>query len=163
MENGTVVKYIGVNLFGGVDATLLYEMRWWLLACFALVVADFKFGVERSMAEHKPFRKSTAIRRTVNKLFDYVMWLVLAGVLAHALGEPMGWSPLMIESFIMAVAIFCEIESIAQNYFEARGYTYKFSLKAFFVTLLKRKNEDLGEAVEKSLEIKEEDDKPETT
>lgn len=164
MDSSTVVKFVGISgAFNGIDTALLYEMRWWLLACFILTIADFKFGVERSLAEHIPFRKSTAIRRTVNKLFDYVMWLLLAGVLAHAIGEPIGWNPLVIESFIMAVAIFCEVESCAQNYFEARGYKYKFSLKTFFITLLKKKNEDLGEAVEESLDIKKEDDKPETT
>lgn len=163
MDSGTAVKAFTISVFSGIDTTLLYEMRWWLLACFVLTIADFKFGVERSLADKEKFRKSTAIRRTVNKLCDYVMWLLIAGILGHAIGEPMGWNPLIIESFIMAVAIFCEIESCAQNYFEARGYEYKFSLKTFFVALLKKKNESLGEAVDKSLDIKKEDKEPITT
>lgn len=163
MDGSTSMRAIIIGLFGNASTVLLYEMRWWLLACLVLTIADFKFGLERSMSEGKKFRKSTAIRRTMNKLVDYIVWILVAGMLAHAIGEPAGWSPLIIESIIMAIAIICEVESICQNYFESRGYDYSFSFKAFFVTLLKKKNEDLGDAVDKSLKIEKDDKTPPTT
>ena len=129
---------------------LVWDMRWFIAFAVVLIVVDFKFGKEKSQVHHIPFRRSRAVRRTVNKFLDYMCWLMFAGVMGRAFGEPYGIDKTMITAIAMTIACICELDSIFQNYFEAKGM--KFSFKDFVISLLKKKHKDVGEALDDSIQ-----------
>lgn len=134
-------------------ATMVYDLRWLMALCLTLVVADLVFGVQNALKHGKPFRKSTAVRRTMNKLCDYFCWLLLGGLLGRVMGGFFEGQDVNIATGVVLVAIGCELESCFQNYMEFRGV--RFSLRGFLrrllVRFLKKKDQDLGEALEETL------------
>ena len=101
--------------------SLCYDLRWLMLLCAALVIVDFKFGIERAIYTKEPIRYSNAWRRTINKAADYVCWILLGGILGKAMAVPFGISPEVVAAIVVLIASVIEIDSIIQNYFEARG------------------------------------------
>ena len=53
-------------------------VKWFIVAALCLIIADFKFGIEASKKRGETIRKSRAIRRTVNKMIDYICWILVA-------------------------------------------------------------------------------------
>ena len=66
--NGSLVSYLSWA------ADFISPIRWFLLAAFALVLADLKFGIEAARHKGETIRKSRAIRRSANKIIDYLCW-----------------------------------------------------------------------------------------
>lgn len=126
---------------------LLYDIRWLLLLGAVLILADLKTGIERSKAQGKEVRKSKATRRTLNKVVDYVCLLLVASILGVAIGEPLGLDHMVVAVVIMAMICLTELDSIIQNYYEARGMK-GFSIRKVVISYIKKKNEDVGAALE---------------
>lgn len=137
---------------------LIYDMRWLLLLCAVLIIADLKFGIENSQAKGEMIRTSRALRRTINKLIDYLCWLMFSGVFAEAFAVPFGVEIMPVAAAVMLIACFNEIDSIVQNYHAARGQE-GVSLIRFVVSLAKRKDKDVGCALEDTFNKEEKDDK----
>lgn len=135
---------------------LIYDMRWFLLLCVVLIVVDLKFGIENSQAHGELIRTSRALRRTVNKLIDYLCWLMFSAVFAEAFAVPFGVDIMPVAAGVMLLACFNEIDSILQNYHAARGQE-GVSLIKFIVSLVKRKDKDVGAALEDTLKEKEDE------
>ena len=129
---------------------MVFDMRWFIILSIVLIAVDFKFGKENSLAHGVAFRRSRAVRRTVNKFIDYMCWLIFAAVLGQAFGEPYGINRLVISATVMIVACCIEVDSITQNYFESRGLD-GVSLKGFLVSLAKKKDKDIGEALDDAI------------
>jgi len=70
--NGSLVSYLSWA------ADFISPIRWFLLAAFALVLADLKFGIEAARHRGETIRKSRAIRRSANKIIDYLCWILVA-------------------------------------------------------------------------------------
>lgn len=137
---------------------VLYDVRWLILLCLVLIIADLKFGIENSIAHGEVIRTSRALRRTINKFIDYLCWLMFGVVFAEAFAVPLGIDYMTVTVCIMLLACFNEIDSIMQNYHAARGIE-GVSLIKFVVSLIKKKNKDVGEALEETLKDKEDGDK----
>lgn len=137
--------------------SLMYDLRWLLLACVVLIIADLKFGIENSQVQGEAIRASRALRRTVNKFIDYLCWLMFSAVFAEAFAVPLGIDRMAVTVGVMLLACFNEIDSIVQNYHAARGIE-GFSLVRFVINLLKRKNKDVGEALDETMNNKEDGD-----
>lgn len=129
---------------------LIFDMRWMILFCVVLIIVDLKFGIENAQARGEAIRMSRAGRRTINKFIDYMCWLLFAGVLGEAIGTPFGFDRIVVADTVLILACVSEIDSIAQNYCEARGLE-KFSLSKFFVSVVKKKNKDIGDALDETL------------
>ena len=82
--NGSLVSYLSWA------ADFISPIRWFLLAAFALVLADLKFGIEAARHRGETIRKSRAIRRSANKIIDYLCWILVATSFGEAFGTPFG-------------------------------------------------------------------------
>ena len=107
--NGSLVSYLSWA------ADFISPIRWFLLAAFALVLADLKFGIEAARHRGETIRKSRAIRRSANKIIDYLCWILVATSFGEAFGTPL-------------VVYGCEINSCFNNYFEARGSKLRINI-----------------------------------
>lgn len=107
----------------------IYDLRFFLLAAFVLILADLRFGIRRAKARDEEIRYSRMWRRTGNKFVDYFVWTMVAGVMGIAFGEPLGIPlvPLIVLAFIFKI----ELESCYRNYYESKGYKLKDGFSVF--------------------------------
>lgn len=110
-------------------ADFFEPLRWILLLALLIVFVDLRFGIRAARKRGEIIRTSRAIRRTFNKIVDYICWILLAGVIGEAFGEPFG-VPLL-PLIVLLVVFGCEINSCFSNYFESRGQTFKFNIFKF--------------------------------
>ena len=101
-------------------------VKWFLLAALCLILADAKFGVEAAKKRGERIRKSRAIRRTVNKMIDYICWILVANSVGAAFGPP--FEIPIIPAIVLFVIYGCEINSCFNNYFEARGSKFRINI-----------------------------------
>lgn len=150
---------------------VISDARWLLLAIFLCVLADFRYGwgeshmrYERArkkgdkvvMSQYK-WRTSRAVRRTVNKLIDYIMWICVGVAIGMAVLAPLGVSYNYGGLTAAAMAILCEAKSFMGHFFYLHGIrieekSVKGFLRAFVVAFAKRKNRDIGEALEEGFD-----------
>lgn len=109
--------------------TAVLRMIPYAIPAFAFLLLDLLYGVRAAKSRGERVRASTAISRTVTKLFKYVCWLILASTLAIAFGRD--W----LEWGVLAVVYANEGLSIIGNYLEAKGLT--FSMAAVYRWLVK--------------------------
>ena len=130
----------------------VYDLRWMVLAVAVLVAVDFVSGLTASVRlKGEDFRFSRAGRRTLAKLIEYYGYLLVGVVLGKSL-EPLG---LLTHTQFAAVglcaATLFEVDSIAGHVCDLHGIKARFSVKRLFISLIKRKDKDLGEAVEDAM------------
>lgn len=94
-------------------------LKWFMLLAAVLIVVDLRFGVEAARKRGEAIRASRMIRRTVNKMIDYLCWILVAGALGKAFGLP--FDVPVLPSVVLLVIFGCEVNSCFSNYFEARG------------------------------------------
>lgn len=140
------------NVINGMAAVALSEfsgflhpLRFFLLAGAVLILADLRFGIEAAKARKEKIRKSRAGRRTINKMVDYLCWILLAGALDKAFGIPFD-IPLL-PALVLLVVYGFEINSCYSNYFEAHGKKVKVNIFKLF-----EKKTDIIEVEEKENE-----------
>ena len=132
--------------------TAIYDLRWMIVLIVVLIVADFWFGLSESLFKHEEFRFSRAGRRTCNKLVDYLTYLLLGAVIGLAIFEPLNITTHTVTAAI-GVGFGClwEVDSIVGHICALHGVKSKFSVKRIIILLLKRKNKEVGEAIEEAL------------
>ena len=177
MNTGT--RFIGFVLMGNEFVQIIYDARWLLAVITLCVAADFWYGWSESrkryeaakakndkivMAQYR-WRTSRAIRRTVNKLIDYIIWVSLGVFTGFALLRPLGADYMLGGIAATAIAIGCEAKSFIGHFFYLHGIRIEQKsvtgfLRAFVVAFAKRKNADVGEALEDALEGEGEKVKP---
>lgn len=178
ITGNTGTRVLTFSLFGSELAGVISDSRWLLLAIFLCVVADFRYGWGEShrrygrarekgdkvvMSQYK-WRTSRAVRRTVNKLVDYIMWICVGMAVGMAVIAPMGANYRWGGVVAAAVAILCEMKSVLGHFFYLHGIrieekSVKGFVKAFVVAFAKKKNKDLGEALESGFAGMKEDGK----
>lgn len=94
-----------------------------------LVILDLAYGVKAAKARGEQVRASTAIRRSLTKVFLYICWLILATTIAIAFDKT--W----LEWGTLALVYGNEGLSIIGNYFETKGLS--FSMAATYRWLIK--------------------------
>lgn len=165
MNSGT--RMFTFAMMGNELVAVIYDARWFLATILLCVLADFRFGWGESskrfnmakkkgdkivMSQYK-WRTSRALRRSVNKLMDYIMWVSIGVFIGMALLKPIGIDYMMGGVVATFVAVFCEAKSIIGHFFWLHGIvieqkTIKGFLKAVVIAFAKRKNRDIGEALE---------------
>lgn len=118
--NGTLASYLAWA------ADFISPMRWFLLAALALVLADLKFGIDAARHRGETIRKSRAIRRSINKVIDYICWILVATSFGQAFGTPFGIP--VLPAIVLLVVYGCEINSCFNNYFEAHGSRLRINI-----------------------------------
>lgn len=146
------------NVISGVTATILspFAEHWqsftiWFVVAFVLIIGDLRFGLMASKKRGEKIRYSRAIRRTLNKMVDYICWVSIAFVLGETFGTIFG-VPLL-ASVIMLVVCGIELSSIIDNYFEYRGIEKKFNVFHFLAKILRLP--EIEESLEDKKEAKE--------
>jgi hypothetical protein len=115
----------------------------YILLALILIVVDFRFGVARTkvklrekikagqeIKDEDKFRPSRAVRRSLNKVVDYICWVTLAGVFGSSFGTLFGIP--MLSGCILLIIYGIELNSCYNNYFEVRGIKKKFNIFKLF-------------------------------
>lgn len=120
----------------GESQYILFELRWMLLLAVALILADFWFGISVSKYLGKTIRRSRACRRTLNKLVDYLCYLLVAAFLGMALGDPLGLKPVNIAMVSLLMCYGFEIDSIYSHICELHGVKNGISIWRIIIYLI---------------------------
>ena len=84
---------------------------------------------------------------------DYITYLILGSVLGLAIFEPLGWATHTTTAAIgLGFGCVWEVDSIVGHVCELHGVKNKFSVKRLIIAIIKKKDADVGEAVEEVLE-----------
>lgn len=125
------------NIIGGVTASFLspFVEGWenlaiWAIVALCLIMGDLRFGIEAAQKRGETIRGSRAIRRTINKIVDYICWVSIAYVIGGSFGKIFD-IPLL-AAIIMFVVCSIELSSIFDNYFEYKGLKKRFNVWKFF-------------------------------
>lgn len=156
MNDTNVVKSTSLILFGNEMMLMFWDLRWLIALSIVLVAVDFWFGIKASLYRHEKIRKSRAGRRTMSKMVDYICYLVLGGFIGQAIGEPFGINYKIVAASCMGLACLFEIDSIIHNVCECKGVDIRFSIWRLFTSLLKGKSKVVSDALEESINCKEE-------
>lgn len=120
------------NLFSSVFAVLgasisafYAHLAPWLLLGMILVIADLRFGILAARTRGEKIRFSRAIRRTINKMIDYLCWVTLAEVCSMTFEITIGVPIISMGMLFIIYGI--EINSCVNNYLEYKGIKKKFN------------------------------------
>lgn len=166
MTNAGNVSAQGVTwaVLGSEALGVLYDLRWMLMCVAVLILVDFWWGSKETMQRYEEtkdekyrWRFSRAGRRSLNKCIDFLTYLLVGAVLGTAIFEPLGICGHTTSGAIAlgAGALF-DISSIIGHVcylhgIEMKGNIFKV-LWRIVVSFIKRKNNDLGEAIEDATE-----------
>lgn len=123
---------------GGISASLVALLQTAVLRMIPyavpglfLVVLDLVYGIRAARKREEQVRFSTAIRRSLTKVFLYICWLILATTIAIAFGK--SW----LEWGTLGLVYANEGLSIIGNYLETKGIqlsmagVYRWVIKFF--------------------------------
>lgn len=150
------------NIIGAFTASVLSpfiegwtQMLWFLILAIILILGDLRFGIAAAKKRGERIRPSRAVRRSINKLVDYICWLSIATVVGINFGTVFELPLLSV--IIMAVVCIIEMSSIVDNYLEYKGIKKKVNLIKLIAHIFRRPEiEDVLEPTEQT-EQKEED------
>lgn len=150
------------NIIGGFTAAVLtpfvegwQRIIWFLILAIILILGDLRFGIAAAKKRGEHIRPSRAVRRSLNKLVDYICWLSIATVVGINFGSVFGLPLLSV--IIMAVVCIIEMSSIVDNYLEYKGIKKKINVIKLLAKLFRKPElEEVLEPTEEQ-EEKEED------
>ena len=123
------------------------QMLWFLILAVILILSDLRFGIAAAKKRGEKIRPSRAVRRSLNKLVDYICWLSIATVVGVNFGSVFGLPLLSV--IIMAVVCIIELSSIIDNYLEYKGIKKKVNVIKVIAHLFRRPEiEDVLESTE---------------
>lgn len=134
-----------IGLFGECTQ-IIYDLRWMILLAIILILSDLWFGISASRVQDIVIRKSRAGRRTLNKIVDYICYVLLGAVLGKAIGEPYGMNPIVVSITVMVICYCFEVDSIYGHICEIHGIKKRYSIWRILFKLLTLKFKDVGEA-----------------
>lgn len=109
---------------------------WFLILAIILILGDLRFGIAAAKKRGEHIRPSRAVRRSLNKLVDYICWLSIATVVGVSFGSVFGLPLLSV--IIMAVVCVIEMSSIIDNYLEYKGIKKKINVIKLIAKLFRR-------------------------
>lgn len=114
------------NIIGSATATVIapivdfyVALAPFIVLAVVLIITDCIFGVKAAKVRGEKIRRSRMLRRSINKLVDYICWITLAGMMGFAFGSALHVPVLSYVLFVIVCGI--ELTSIFNNYFEYRG------------------------------------------
>lgn len=113
----------------------------WIGFALLLILMDLRFGWAAAKKRGEKPRKSRALRRTINKLVDYICWISLAWFIGHTFGSSFNVPILAV--IVLAIIYIIEFVSIADNYLEYKGINKKLNWQGLFSKLFQKHNIDI--------------------
>lgn len=141
----TILK-TGIIGFTSECYAIIFDLRWMILLAFVLILSDFWFGISVSRMQGIEVRKSKAGRRTLNKVIDYLCYVLLGAVIGKAIGDPYGLNPITVSITIMILCYCFEIDSIYNHICELHGVKKRYSIWTILWKFITFKFKDVGEA-----------------
>ena len=141
----TIFK-IGIIGFTSECYAIIFDLRWMILLAFVLILSDFWFGISVSRMQGIEVRKSRAGRRTLNKVIDYLCYVLLGAVIGKAIGDPYGLNPITVSITIMILCYCFEIDSIYNHICELHGVKKRHSIWTILWKFITFKFKDVGDA-----------------
>ena len=130
------------------------QMLWFLILAIILILGDLRFGIAAAKKRGERIRQSRVVRRSINKLVDYICWLSIATVVGINFGTVFDIPLLSV--IIMAVVCIIEMSSIIDNYLEYKGIKKKVNLIKLIAHIFRRPEvEDVLESTEQNEEKQE--------
>ena len=169
METTTGTKVVLWGSIGAEVVQVVFDLRHMILCAVALILADLWWGYSASkkhwcyadsignetLKEKFKWHKSRAVRRTMNKLVDYVTFLVLGALIGLAITEPMEiCDHIWTAALGLGVGCGCEVASIIGHVAYVKmdaeismvdGWK---AFMRFLGRLIRVKSEEIGGAVE---------------
>ena len=155
---------IGQELIG-----VVYDLRYMVICAIALILADLWWGYSESqkrwwyansihnetLMEKFKWHKSRAMRKTTNKVVDYLTYLVCGALIGLSITEPMEiCSHVWTAAIGMGIGCACEIASIVGHVMYVKmdlevsiADAWRATVR-FLGRLIKAKSIEIGEAVE---------------
>lgn len=157
MENsyGLTGSAILWGAFANEALQAVFDLRWMIVFSLVLIVVDFWWGCRESKErfrrcgdERYKIRKSRAGRRTVNKLIDYLSYLLIGCVLGLAITEPLGLMNHTATSAIgLGAGCLFEVDSIIDHICYVHGIEKRFNIWKFARAWISQKWKFFGNAV----------------
>lgn len=157
-------------VFASEALNALHDLRWMLVLMVTLILTDFWWGWSENRMHYKAakskrerekykFHFSAAGRRTLNKLVDYMTYLLVGCVTGLAVTEPLGICGHTTTAAVgIGLGCLFELSSIAGHVCAVKGFDVRLNLKALLVAIVKRKSEAMGEILDEGItEIKDKD------
>ena len=162
-------KAIVWGTISGEVIAVVYDLRYMVILSAVLILADLWWGHAESMKRYHEaadggdtalkdkykWRKSRAVRRTLNKTVDYLTYLVIGALLGMGITEPMEiCSHVWTAAIGLGLGGGCEIASIVGHIVYVKFGVELKIVDAWRVTvrflgrLIKVKSAEIGEAVE---------------
>lgn len=136
----------GIIGFTSECYAIIFDLRWMILLAFVLILSDFWFGISVRRMQGIEVRKSIAGRRTLNKVIDYLCYVLLGAVIGKAIGDPYGLNPITVSITIMILCYCFEIDSIYNHICELHGVKKRYSIWVILWKFITFKFKDVGEA-----------------
>ena len=127
-ERNTIGAMMATLMSGFMD--FIEPLKWFMLLAVILIIADLRFGIAAAKKRGEQIRFSRAGRRTINKIVDYLCWILLAGAIGKAFGLPFDIP--ILPAIVLLVIYGFEINSCYGNYFEAHGKKVKVNIFKYF-------------------------------
>lgn len=141
----TILK-TGIIGFTSECYAIIFDLRWMILLAFVLILSDLWFGISVSRMKGIEVRKSRAGRKTLNKVIDYLCYVLLGAVIGKAIGDPYGLNPITVSITIMILCYCFEIDSIYNHICELHGVKKRYSIWDILWKFITFKFKDVGEA-----------------
>lgn len=130
MDNNANIMHLSENLL----AEFIFFIQWaqWFYIAFTIIsFVDLYWGVRKAAYQKQEIRASRALRKTLLKICEYLLFVLLAYVAHRAFCTPLDF-PLLPVS-VLFVLFLLECESVASNYAAAKGkkITWSFNWKNF--------------------------------
>jgi MFS family permease len=150
-----------LNIINGFAASVLspfiegwQQMLWFLILAIILILGDLRFGIAAAKKRGERIRPSQAVRRSINKLVDYICWLSIATVVGINFGTV--FDVPLLSVIIMAIVCLIELSSIIDNYLEYKGIKKKVNIIKLIAHIFRRPEvEDVLESNEQNEEKQE--------
>ena len=114
-EQSTMAETIVQNSTTAILTSIFYQV-------LVVIVCDLFFGCEAARKRGERVRISRAVRRTVNKMCEYLCWVMLG--LTISIGFAADW----LKYLIFAIIYGNELSSCLSNYFAAKGKRITFNV-----------------------------------
>lgn len=127
-ERNTIGAMMATIMSGFMD--FIEPLKWFMLLAIILIFVDLRFGIAAAIKRGEKIRFSRAGRRTINKIVDYLCWILLAAAIGKAFGLPFDLP--ILPAIVLLVIYGFEINSCYGNYFEAHGKKIKVNIFKYF-------------------------------
>ena len=121
-EAETIVQNSTTAILTSIFYQALADSIIWLVVAAVVIVCDLFFGCEAARKRGERVRISRAVRRTVNKMCEYLCWVMLG--ITISIGFAADW----LKYLIFAIIYGNELSSCLSNYFAAKGKRITFNV-----------------------------------